>query len=123
MNRLDNRLRFICGRNRLAWNACLGAVLLLVAHPHVYAQTPAAKVPSPSAPVEVHRAVSVDSRIQLFAVMCALDAAGYQSGSGAEPETQGRIQLRKRMQSLQGPAVAALRKYYAEHAFGDSGAT
>ena len=55
--------------------------------------------------------------------MCALDAAGYESGAGAASETPGRIQLRQRMLALQGPAVAALRKYYAEHALGDSGAT
>jgi hypothetical protein len=33
------------------------------------------------------------------------------------------VQLRKRLQALQGPATVALRKYYAEHALGDSGAT
>ena len=72
---------------------------------------------------EARRTVSVDSSPQLFAVMCALDAAGYESGAGAAGESPGRIQLRKRMLALQGPAVAALRKYYAEHALGDSGAT
>jgi tetratricopeptide (TPR) repeat protein len=55
--------------------------------------------------------------------MCALDAAGYESGRGAAGETAGRTQLRQRMLALQGPAVTALRKYYAEHALGDSGAT
>jgi len=90
---------------------------------HAYAQTPAAKAPSPSAPGESHQSVSVDSRPQLFAVMCALDAAGYASGASASGETQGRAQLRRRMQGLQGPAAVALRKYYTEHALGDSGAT
>ena len=63
----------------------------------------------------------MESDRQLFAVMCALDAAGYVSG--APGDTPGRIQLRKRMLVLQGPAVAALRKYYSEHAVADSGAT
>jgi hypothetical protein len=63
----------------------------------------------------------VDARLQLFAVMCALDAAGYDST--AVGDTPGRVQLRKKMQSLQGPAVDALRKYYTEHALGDSAAT
>lgn len=54
-------------------------------------------------------------------MLCALDAAGYDST--APGDTQGRIQLRKKMQSLQGPAVEALRKYYAEHALGDPAAT
>jgi hypothetical protein len=55
--------------------------------------------------------------------LCALDAAGYQPGPGAAADTPGRIQLRKRLQALQGPAATALRKYYAEHALGDAGAT
>jgi tetratricopeptide (TPR) repeat protein len=123
INRLDNPLRFIFDGNRLAWNACLGAVLLLVALAPAYAQTPAGKAPSPGTPDEARRSVSVDSRVQLFAVMCALDAAGYDSGASAPGDTPGRVQLRKRMRALEGPAVAALRKYYAEHALGDSGAT
>ena len=104
-------------------NARTGAVLLLVALTHVYAQTPAGKAPPASTPHEVHPTVSVDSRPQLFAVMCALDAAGYESGAGSAGDTPGRVQLRKRMLALQGPAVTALRKYYTEHALGDSGAT
>ena len=95
----------------------------MVALTPAHAQTPATKAPSPSAPDEAHRIVSVESRPQLFAVMCALDAAGYESGANAADDTPGRIQLRKRMLALQGPAVAALRKYYTEHALGDSGAT
>ena len=55
--------------------------------------------------------------------MCALDAAGYESGAGTSSDSPGRVQLRNRMLALQGPAVSALRKYYAEHALGDSGAT
>jgi tetratricopeptide (TPR) repeat protein len=120
---LDNRLRFIFDKNRLMGNAGLGAVLLLVALVAAHAQTPAARAPSPSAPNETHRAVSVDSNIQLFTVMCALDAAGYESGATTAGDTPGRIQLRKRMLALQGPAVAALRKYYTEHALGDTGIT
>jgi tetratricopeptide repeat protein len=53
--------------------------------------------------------------------MCALDAAGYDST--APGDTPGRIQLRKKLQSLQGPSVEVLRKYYTDHALGDSGAT
>src|ERR1700687_4435698 len=122
-NRLDDRLRFIFDNNRFVWTARLGAVLLMVALTQAYAQAPAAKAPSPPAPNEAHRSVSVDSRPQLFAVMCALDAAGYESGASTAGDTPGRVQLRKRMMALQGPAVSALRKYYAEHALGDSVAT
>lgn len=97
--------------------------MLVAALSHARAQTPAAKAPPASRPEEAHRTVSVDSRPQLFAVLCALDAAGYESGASNASDGPGRVQLRKRMQGLQGPAVAALRKYYAEHALGDSGAT
>jgi Tetratricopeptide repeat len=68
-------------------------------------------------------AVSVDTREQLFVVLCALDAAGYNSGMDTTNESPGRVQLRRRMLALQGPAVEALRKYYNEHALADSGAT
>ncbi len=97
--------------------------MLTVALARAYAQTPAVKAPAASASNESHLAVSVDSSPQLFAVMCALDAAGYESGASTAGGTPGRVQLRKRMLALQGPATAALRKYYTEHALGDSGAT
>jgi tetratricopeptide (TPR) repeat protein len=72
---------------------------------------------------ESHQAVSVGTRPQLFAVLCALDAAGFNSSISTANETPGRVQLRRRMLALQGPAVEALRKYYKEHALADSGAT
>ncbi len=103
------------------WTGCLGAALLAGAVAH--AQAPPPRPTSRSEGDTTHRSVSVDSSPQLFAVLCALDAAGYQSGASAAGEAPGRIQLRNRMRALQGPAAAALRKYYSEHALGDSGAT
>jgi len=72
---------------------------------------------------EARRAVSVDTRQQLFATLCALDAAGFDSGANTTNQSPGRVQLRERMLALQGPAVEALRKYYREHALADPGAT
>jgi hypothetical protein len=72
---------------------------------------------------EARRAVSVETRQQLFATLCALDAAGFNSGVNTTDQSPGRVQLRERMLALQGPAVEALRKYYQEHALADSGAT
>jgi tetratricopeptide (TPR) repeat protein len=69
----------------------------------------------------LRQTVSVDAREQLFVVLCALDAAGFDSS--APGDTPGRIALRKKLQSLKGQAVDDLRKYYTEHALGDSGAT
>jgi tetratricopeptide (TPR) repeat protein len=72
---------------------------------------------------ESRQPISVEARPQLFAVLCALDAAGFESGMSTANETPGRIELRRRLLALQGPAVEALRKYYREHALADSGAT
>jgi hypothetical protein len=72
---------------------------------------------------DAHQAIEVGTRPQLFAVLCALDAAGYDANVDTTNEIPGRVQLRKKMLALHGPAVDALRKYYAEHALGDSGRT
>ncbi len=106
-------------------NVFLGALLLPGTLACLHAQTPPAAPTASGAPpaaVEAHRNISVDSRQQLFAVMCALDAAGYESSASAASDTPGRAQLRKALRGLHGPAVDALRKYYTEHALGDSGA-
>jgi tetratricopeptide (TPR) repeat protein len=80
--------------------------------------------PSSAPPQEVSRpAISVETRPQLFAVLCALDAAGFGSDVDTTNESPGRVQLRRRLLALQGPAVQALRTYYSEHALGDSAAT
>lgn len=72
---------------------------------------------------EARRAVSVETRQQLFATLCALDAAGFNSGVDTKDQSAGRVQLREHMRALQGPAVEALRKYYQEHALADPGFT
>src|SRR5712671_6523856 len=65
---------------------------------------------------EARRAVAVETRQQLFATLCALDAAGFDSNVDSTSQSAGRAQLRERMRALQGPSVEALRKYYQEHA-------
>src|SRR5260370_42674637 len=77
------------------------------------------KKPAPRPQVEARRAVSVEIRPQLFAPLCALDAAGFDSSASTTNQSPGRVQLRERMLALQGPAVEALRKYYQEHALAD----
>ncbi len=79
--------------------------------------------PASAAGEDTRRAISVGTRFQLFATLCALDAAGYDPGTAAAPLSPGREQLRKRMLALEGPATAALRAYYREHALADPGAT
>src|SRR5712671_6886738 len=72
---------------------------------------------------EARRAVAVETRQQLFATLCALDAAGFDSSVVSTSQSAGRAQLRERMRALQGPSVEALRKYYQEHALADPGVT
>lgn len=122
-SRLGERLRHHLDWNYSIWNAGVRAVALMLAVASAHAQTAPSKPAIPSSAENSHPTVSVDSRPQLFAVLCALDAAGFESGAGVSGETPGRAQLRKRMLALQGPAVDAVRKYYAEHALADTGAT
>lgn len=111
---------FLTKKSRVARCVGLGLLVGLVGFAEAHSQAGPGTAPR-GTPNESRRTVSVDSRPQLFAVLCALDAAGYDSSAAGE--APGRTQLRQRLQALQGPAATALRKYYAEHALGDSGAT
>src|SRR5450631_4687463 len=104
---MDAQLPLRC--KRILRKAFFGALLVMYAQAGAYAQTAPARNPAPSGEDNSRRAVSVESHRQLFAVMCALDAAGFTPGTGAAADTPGRIQLRKHLQALQGPAVIALR--------------
>src|SRR6202521_6485971 len=87
------------------------------------ANQPQEKKPAPPPRAQARRAISVETRPQLFATICALDAAGFDSNTSATNQSPGRVQLRERLIALKGPAVEALRKYYQEHALADAGAT
>jgi tetratricopeptide (TPR) repeat protein len=116
-------LRLFADKNPLVRYACVGAGVLLSAIACVGAARPQGKPADRSFTDEPHRAVAIETRPQLFAVLCALDAAGFSSGVDTTNDSPGRIQLRRQMLALQGPGVQVLRKFYAEHALGDSGAT
>jgi tetratricopeptide (TPR) repeat protein len=86
-------------------------------------QVPVSEQPPPSVPsaAEARKAtISIEPNLQLFATMCALDAAGFDPEGGGTP---ARVELRARMEGLHGPAVDALRKFYQNHELGDPGAT
>ncbi len=59
--------------------------------------------------------INVESSQQLFATMCALAAAGFDSESADLGATPAELQLRDDLMKLQGPAVDALRKFYRQH--------
>lgn len=67
--------------------------------------------------------ISVEYSQQVFATMCALDAAGFQSDESTLAEMPARLALRDRMLKMQGPATDALRKFYHDHEMADPGQT
>ncbi len=67
--------------------------------------------------------VSVDSNPTVFAVMCALWAAGYNAQANMEGLPPAWRTIAERMFSQTGPATEALRKYYSLHEHRDSSET
>jgi len=66
--------------------------------------------------------ISVEASPQIFATMCALDAAGFGEDEStlAQP---ARLALRGDLLKMQGPATDALRQFYRDHALAGSGET
>jgi len=64
--------------------------------------------------------ISVEPSLRIFAVMCALDAAGFDADEGALAEMPARLALRGDLLKMHGPATDALRKFYKDHALGNS---
>jgi tetratricopeptide (TPR) repeat protein len=79
-------------------------------------------VGAPSASAQSN-GISIEISEQVFATMCALDAAGFDADVSTLSEMPGRLALRDDMLKLHGPATDALRSFYREHAFADSGET
>ena len=67
--------------------------------------------------------VNVEASPQIFATMCALDAAGFDADESTLAEMPSRLALRGELLKLQGPATDALRQYYRDHALADPGET
>jgi Tetratricopeptide repeat len=68
-------------------------------------------------------AVRVESSPQLFAVLAALDAAGFESNESSRAFAPWIEPLREDLRERKGPAVEALREYYAGHLLGTAGET
>ncbi|HYL68290.1 MAG TPA: tetratricopeptide repeat protein [Candidatus Limnocylindria bacterium] len=67
--------------------------------------------------------ISVEPSPQLFATMCALDAAGFAADESTLAETPSRLALRQDLLKMQGPATEAVRQFYRDHVLGDPGET
>src|SRR5713101_178996 len=93
----------------------------------VQTQAPPPAAPSPAARPRQRSVppspVTVDGSEAMFATMCALVAAGFESSVSADHWTAFRAQMRERLRRQQGPSVDALREFYKQHELQDAGAT
>ena len=78
----------------------LGLCVLLGALTSAQAQQPKSRSSTAPLAQESHQPVSVETRPQLFVVLCALDAAGFDSGANTTNDTPGRVQLRRQPRLL-----------------------
>lgn len=78
------------------------------------AQAPSARPPS---------SIRVDANPQLFATLCALYAAGHEADVSSAGSHPVRARIRGELLKQQGPATAAVRRYYREHLLADPAAT
>lgn len=60
--------------------------------------------------------ISVEASPQIFATMCALDAAGFEADESTLADMPGRLALRADLLKAQGPTAEALRQFYRDHA-------
>lgn len=67
--------------------------------------------------------ISVEASPQIFATMCALDAAGFDADESTLAEMPARLALRGDLLKMQGPATEAIRQFYRDHAFANSADT
>ena len=111
--------------------ACVAVLALLCAAPvparqksapPVKQQAPAAR-PRPQQQDSTPQKVGIDTSQQLFATMCALWAAGYDSEAATASLPPAWRAVAEQMTQLKGPAVDALRAYYEKHEHQDRSVT
>jgi tetratricopeptide (TPR) repeat protein len=67
--------------------------------------------------------ITVEASPQIFATMCALDAAGFDADESTLAEMPERLALREDLLKLHGPATDAVRQFYRDHALAGSAET
>jgi hypothetical protein len=67
--------------------------------------------------------INVEANPQIFATMCALDAAGFDADESTLSEMPARLALRGDLLKIQGPSTDALRQFYRDHALANPGDT
>jgi Tetratricopeptide repeat len=63
--------------------------------------------------------INVDVSPQIFATMCALDAAGFGVDESALAGMPQRLKLRANLLAMKGPAADAVRTFYRQHGLAD----
>jgi tetratricopeptide (TPR) repeat protein len=100
-------------------SAAAALLVALFLSPSAVAQQP----PAPRRELAPPTRTTVDGSEQLFTTMCALHAAGFEADVSAAAWHPLRAQLRDLLQRQQGPAVDAVRQFYAQHELADPAAT
>ena len=110
---------------RRSWRLNLGAVVVFAASLSAGAIYigPQAQRPGLQKPQDATSRIFVQPDQQLFATMCALDAAGFAADESTLAEMPSRLALRESMLKTQGPATEALRAFYHDHQLADPGET
>ncbi len=98
----------------------LAVFLPLAAYPQ---QPPPKAAQQPRAPEPQQGAINVERSPQLFAVLCALYAAGFESDVALLNPHPLHQRLRQEMALLQGPAVETLRTFFRQHRTADPAVT
>ncbi len=99
------------------FRACFACLLLAgVFSGTVAGQVSRARPPAQSLAVSP---VSMEISPQLFAIMCALYASGYDAETTMRASDASSALLRQELLELKGPAVEALRGFYREHVLAD----
>jgi len=102
---MGNTFRRYLAVGLLAGVVCLGASAV-AAKP----QDEAAQTASP---------INVEASPQIFSVMCALDAAGFDVDESTLGEMPQRLALRSYLLTMKDPAADAVRQFYRQHALAD----
>jgi tetratricopeptide (TPR) repeat protein len=98
------------------------ALCILFAQSAVQAQTQ--KPPQPQTQTLVnYSGISIEPSEQLFATLCALDAAGFAADESTLAEIPSRLALREDLLKMHGPATEAVRQFYRDHLRADPGET
>jgi hypothetical protein len=115
-------------RNCVPMRLCMcAAIAVLVFSPACFGQKK--KAPEPIIPpkpyvkpVSVPK-VGIETSAQLFDVMCALWAAGYNTEANVGSLPPEWAAIAEKMMKMQGPATEALRAYYKDHEHNNRGTT